>query len=187
MNRQIRLSPVRVIDENGANLGDMDTTQALQLAQERGLDLVEVGPNARPPVCRIVDYGKWKYEQAKRARTERQTHKAVKSEVKGVRITFRASTHDLKRQADLAAEFLSEGHTVHIEMPLRGREKGKEWFARERMRTFLDMLTVPWRAQQEARRGGRGLEMMVVRDKTRANTNKRGGPSETSKVSESGE
>lgn len=146
----------------------METAQALRVAHERGLDLVEVGPSARPPVCRIVDYGKWKYEQAKRTRTERQQHKKVKSEVKGVRITFGASTHDLKRQAELADEFLLEGHMVRIEMPLRGREKGKEWFARERMRAFLKMLAVPWRAQRDAQRGGRGLEIMVVRDKTKA-------------------
>lgn len=139
----------------------------MRLARERGLDLIEVGPNARPPICKIADYGKWKYEQAKRTRLQRREHKTVKSEVKGVRITFRASPHDLKMRAEQADEFLSEGHTVRVEMTLRGREKGKEWFARERMKTFLEMLTISWKVQQDIRRGGKGLEMTIVRDKTK--------------------
>lgn len=145
----------------------METSAALRIAQERGLDLIEVGPNARPPVCRISDYGKWKYEQAKKARLQRREHKTVKSEVKGVRITFRASPHDLGLRARQADAFLLEGHTIHIEMTLRGREKGKEWFAKERMGEFLKMITIPWRAQRDAQRGGRGIEMTIVRDKAK--------------------
>lgn len=145
----------------------MSIEDALRIAYEKGLDLIEVGPNARPPVCRIADIGKWKYEQAKRTRIQRREHKTVKSEVKGVRITFRASPHDLGLRAAQADTFLNEGHTVHIEMALRGREKGKVWFAKERMQNFLKMLTIPWRIQRDVHQGGRGLEMIIVRDKTK--------------------
>ena len=176
MNQYIRISPVLVIGDQGENLGVMETDAALRLARERGLDLIEVGPNARPPVCRIIDFGKWKYEQAKRARQERQARPVVRSEVKGVRITFRASPHDMKMRAEQADEFLGAGHTVRVEMLLRGREKGKQWFARERMHEFLKLLTVPSRIQQDIRPGGRGIEMLIVRDKTKTrimNTNQK--------------
>ncbi|MBI4134427.1 MAG: translation initiation factor IF-3 [Candidatus Terrybacteria bacterium] len=167
MNNQIRVSPVRVIDEAGKNLGEMETPQALAIAQERGLDLIEVGPNARPPVCRIADSGKWRYEQAKRTRLERRERPTVRSEVKGVRITFRASPHDLKMRATQADDFLREGNPVRVEMIMRGREKGKQDFARGRMREFLEMIEVPWKIQQDIRPAGRGLEILIVRDKSR--------------------
>jgi translation initiation factor IF-3 len=100
----------------------------------------------------------------------------VKSEVKGIRITFRASPHDLEIRAAQADAFLAEGHTVRIEMPLRGREKGKEWFAKERMKGFLSLLTTPFRIQQDVRPAGRGIEMIIVRDKSKPAQQKNASP-----------
>lgn len=146
----------------------METGEALKLALQKGLDLVEVGAKSRPPICKIVDYGKWKYEQDKSARLKRQQSKTVKSEVKGIRITFGASEHDLGFRAKQAREFLDEGHMVRIEMRLRGREKGKKDFAKKRMHEFLTLVAVPVKIQQEPKKGGRGLEMLVIRDKKAA-------------------
>lgn len=154
-----------MIDENGENLGEMETSDALKITRAKGLDLVEVAPKAKPPVCRIVELGKWKYEQAKKERKQRQAQKSSQSEVKGVRITFRASTHDLEMRARQADEFLEEGHMVRVEMLLRGREKGKKDFAKEKMREFFTMLSVPHKIQQDVKKGGRGLEAIIVKDK----------------------
>ena len=164
INWQIRVSPVMVIDEAGKNLGAMEIGQALRLAQERGFDLIEVGPNTQPPVCKIARVGKWKYEQAKKARAERKG-KAKQSEVKGVRITVRAATHDLAIRATQADEFLREGHMVRVEMPLRGREKAHRAFAEGKMREFLDLLITSWRMDKPIHPGGRGIEALIVREK----------------------
>lgn len=175
-NHQIRVTPIRVIDENGDNLGEMDTNDALKLAKSRGLDLVEVGAKSKPPICKIVDYGKWKYEQDKGARLKRQRSNTVKSEVKGVRITFGASEHDLGFRAKQAASFLEEGHMVRVEMKLRGREKGKKDLAKQRMHEFLTIIDVPVKIQQEPKKGGRGFEMLVIRDKKAAQEQKKQKP-----------
>ena len=143
----------------------METSDALKLALQKGLDLVEINAKARPPICKIVDYGKWKYEQEKGARLKRQQKKTVKSEVKGVRITFGAGEHDLAVRAKQATGFLEEGHMVRVEMKLRGREKGKKDLSKQRMYDFLTMLAVPVKIQQEPKKGGRGFEMLVIRDK----------------------
>lgn len=154
----------------------METKKALALAESKGLDLVEVGAKSRPPICKIVDAGKWQYEQDKAARMKRQQKKTVKSEVKGVRITFGAGDHDLAIRAKQAREFLLEGHMVRVEMRLRGREKGKKDLAKERMHEFLTMIEVPVKIQQKPKKGGRGMEMLIIRDK-KAEQN--GGKSET--------
>lgn len=164
-NHQIRVTPIRVIDEHGENLGEMDTNEALKLAKSRGLDLVEIGAKSNPPICKIVDYGKWKYEQDKGARLKRQRSKTVKSEVKGIRITFGAGEHDLGFRAKQAREFLEAGHMVRVEMRLRGREKGKIPFAKGRMHEFLTLVDIPVKIQQQPKKGGRGLEMLIIRDK----------------------
>jgi len=116
----IRIRQVRVIDENGQQLGVMPTERAMALAQERGLDLVEVAPTAVPPVCRILDYGQYKYELAKR---ERETKKRQKShEMKEIRVAVKIDTHDLMTKVRRAGEFLDEGDRVKVTVRFRGRE-----------------------------------------------------------------
>jgi len=112
---------VRLIDENGEQLGIIGGREALDIAQEKGLDLIEVAPNANPPVCRIMDYGRYKYEQAKRDREARKKSKAT--EVKGVRIkSSRIDEHDYEVRVRDAIRFLKEGDKVKVSVIFRSRE-----------------------------------------------------------------
>lgn len=116
----IRIREVRVIDDEGQQLGVMPTAQALALAQERGLDLVEVAPTAVPPVCRLLDYGQYKYEIQKR---ERETKKRQKSQTfKEIRFRVKIDPHDLATKIRRAAEFLDQGDRVKVAVQFRGRE-----------------------------------------------------------------
>lgn len=117
MNEQIRIPRVLVIDENGQKLGVMDTRDAIRLARSKGLDLIEVAPHARPPVCRIMDYGKFKYQQRKKEKEARKHQK----EMKEIRLTPQMSEHDLLYRVKSAEEFLREGHRVRVFMQIWGR------------------------------------------------------------------
>lgn len=119
-NQWIRAEKVRLIDENGEPIGIVPIADALTRAREAGLDLVEVSPKADPPVARIVDHGKFQYQQEKREREQKK--RAKKVEVKGIRISFRISEHDLSVREEQAKRFLEEGNKVRVEMVLRGRE-----------------------------------------------------------------
>ena len=116
----IRIFQVRVIDDEGQQLGVMPTAQALALARDKGLDLVEVAPTAVPPVCRILDWGQYKYELQKR---EREQKKKQRSQAfKEIRLKVKIDIHDLKTKAKRAAEFLDDGDRVKIAVQFRGRE-----------------------------------------------------------------
>lgn len=119
-NRRIRVPQVRLIDEEGQQVGIVNTQEALMMAEERGLDLVEVAPNSDPPVCRIMDYGKFLYEQNKKAREARKNQKVV--EVKEVQIRPSTDDHDIDVKSNRAREFLSDGHKVKFNMRFRGRQ-----------------------------------------------------------------
>lgn len=111
---------MRLIDENGAQVGIVPARDALEMAEERGLDLVEVAPNAVPPVCRIMDYGKFRYEQTKKEREARKNQKQV--EIKQIRLEPKTDDHDLNVKAKQARRFLLEGDKVKFNMRFRGRE-----------------------------------------------------------------
>ncbi len=119
-NEDIRSDEVLVIDEKGAQLGAMPTAEALELANTRGLDLVEVAPNATPPVVRFVDYGKFKYQQEKAS--QKQKLKTKKTETKNIRFSVRIGEHDKELRKKQVCEFLKEGNRVLVELVLRGRE-----------------------------------------------------------------
>ena len=138
INNQIRAPRVRAIDEEGKNLGEIALEDAFRIAEERRLDVIEIAPNAEPPVVRIMDFGKFKYTEAKKER-EHHPHEHV-SEVKAVRIGFKTGRHDLERQAKLADGFLGEGHKVKVDMVLRGREKALRDFARGKFQEFLTLI-----------------------------------------------
>ncbi|WP_026369167.1 translation initiation factor IF-3 [Kallotenue papyrolyticum] len=120
INRRIRVPQVRLIDEEGRQIGVISTSEALMMAEERGLDLVEVAPNADPPVCRLMDYGKFLYEQNKKAREARKNQKTI--EVKEVQIRPSTDEHDVEVKSNRAREFLSDGHKVKFNMRFRGRQ-----------------------------------------------------------------
>lgn len=124
-----------MIDDQGEHLGEMDTARALSLAQERGLDLVEVAPMAKPPVCKILDFGAFLYQQERQQRKAKAQQKKV--ELKGVRLGFGMGKADKERQQDLARKFMDEGHKVQLEMRLRGRENAHKEFARKQVQEFM--------------------------------------------------
>lgn len=119
-NEQIRFSPLVVIDEVGENLGSKLREEALNLAREKGLDLVEINPTARPPICKIMDFGKFKYDAAKKNKENRARQKEV--ELKEIRLTAKIGDHDIEYKAKTARRFFDEGDKVKVSMRLRGRE-----------------------------------------------------------------
>jgi translation initiation factor IF-3 len=120
MNERIRVSPVRVVLDDGTQLGVLPTDEARAKAREMGLDLVEISPNARPPVCKIIDAGKWKYEQSKKQREAKKN--ATKVELKQIKLRPKTDLHDIAFKAKNARRFLEEGNKVQFEVRFRGRE-----------------------------------------------------------------
>ena len=120
INRRILASEVRVIGEDGEQIGILRTDKAIQLAEEQNLDLVEVSPKAVPPVCRIMDYGRFKYEQSKKAKEERKRQTVVK--LKEVNLRPKTDEHDVDFKVDHIKRFLSEGNKVKLSVVFKGRE-----------------------------------------------------------------
>lgn len=138
VNAEITAPQVRVVDEEEGNLGVMDTRRAIELAQEKGLDLVEVSPKAEPPVCKILSFGQFKYEKEREARKNKQ--KAKTTEIKGIRLTPRIGAHDLEVRVKTAERFLEDGNKIKVEMRMRGREKAFVGLARETVEGFIASL-----------------------------------------------
>lgn len=161
INHQIRISPISVIDDEGTQLGEMETSEALALAKSKELDLVEVAPNARPPVCKILDYGQLKYQQAKEEQRQKKRQKKV--EVKGVRISMRISENDLAFKANQAQKFLDEGNKVRVELMMRGREKAHTVLGKKVILKFKDRLEGNIIMEQEPKRERLGLAIVVVK------------------------
>lgn len=135
MNQQIRVREVRVIDEEGEQLGVFAVPEALRLAFERNLDLVEVAPNAIPPVCRLLDYGKFQYERQKKEREARRAQKVI--EIKEIRMRPRTGEHDIDTKVRKALIFLEEGSKVKVTVRFRGREIHHPEVARDQLNEFL--------------------------------------------------
>jgi len=120
INQWIRVSPIRVILDDGTQLGVIPTSEALAKAEELGLDLVEISPTAQPPVCKIIDYGKYKYDLAKKASEAKRN--AFQSELKQIRFRPKTDEHDMAFKLKNSREFIEEGHKVQFEVRFRGRE-----------------------------------------------------------------
>lgn len=120
INEQIRDKEVRLIGENGDQLGVMSSREAMRLAEEAGLDLVKIAPTAKPPVCKIVDYGKYRYELARKEKEARKKQKVI--EIKEIRLSPNIDTNDLNTKMNAARKFLSKGDRVKITLRFRGRE-----------------------------------------------------------------
>jgi len=163
INDWIRISPVRLIDQDGQNKGVVDLYTAKKLASEADLDLIEIAPNTRPPVCRIMDFGKYQYQQSRKEKEQR--HKQKKIEVKAVRISPRIGQHDLETKAKQASKFLKQGHKVRVEIRLRGREKAHLDFAQEKLQQFIDIIAEPTQVDQPPKKEPRGLTMVISLDK----------------------
>jgi translation initiation factor IF-3 len=160
VNEQILASEVVVIDMAGENHGIIALADALALAKEQEADLVEVSPLASPPVCKITDYGKLQYRQAKQE--QQQKAKQKKIEIKGIRIGFRTDQHDLLFKKTQAEKFLKKSNKVRVEIVLRGREKAMQDKAKENLVQFIESITVPHRFEEEVKRGPMGFNALIV-------------------------
>lgn len=153
----IRIPAVRVVDENGEMLGVMPTERAIAKAREAGLDLIEVSPNANPPVCKIADYGKLLYSLKKQ---EGKAKKAGKQkEMKGIRLSPRIGENDLVIKAKRANEFLEKKHPIKVELRFRGREITHKEVAEKVMNSFIDK--VIW-GKPDAKPKLQGRQMLVI-------------------------
>lgn len=150
-NERIRAPEVRVVDNDGKPLGVMPTEKAIAIAQAKELDLVEVSPKAEPPVCKILDYGHFKYQKEKEARKQKAQAKEV--EMKVIRLSVRIGTHDQDVRQKQAAKFLDRGDKVKIELPMRGREKAHKDVAQEVINAFVEGLKEQFqlRVEQETK------------------------------------
>jgi len=160
INEQIRAPQIRVIDETGKQLGVITPAEAMHLARERELDLVEVSPNAKPPVCRLIDYGKYQYEQTKRERQARKAQKQV--EIKEVRLRPKTSDHDTDVRVRQARKFLESGAKVKVRLRFRGREIQHPQVALKILRDFADQLADISEVEIRPNMEGRSLLMILA-------------------------
>jgi len=165
MNERIRISPIRLIDENGDQAGVVETQDALRRARDLGMDLVEVAADSRPPVCRIMDYGRFKYEQSKKEKANKAKSKV--SELKEVRLgrSMKIDPHDIAIRMRQARKFLLEGHKVQIVQQFRGREMAHRDRGHERMRDIIAQLEELGKLETEPRMAGRRMNVIIGPDK----------------------
>ena len=161
VNENIRFPQVRVITDEGGHLGVLPTAEALAKAREMELDLVVIQPKAEPPVAKIVEFGKFKYEQEKEARKQKAKQKTV--EVKGIRLSARIGPHDIDVRKEQAKKFLEDGDKVKVEIILRGREKRHGDLARKIIEEFVSKLNaeIPLRIDQPVQNQGGQLTSIV--------------------------
>jgi translation initiation factor IF-3 len=152
-----------VIDDDGAQLGILPTREAIRIAGERGLDLVEVAPNAEPPVCKLLDFGKFQYERAKREREARKARKEV--EIKEVRLRPKTGDHDVNTRLRQARSFLESGAKVKVRLRFRGREITHPEVARDLLQRFAEELSDVSIIEQKPGFEGRTLLMILAPNK----------------------
>lgn len=165
MNERIRISPIRLIDENGEQAGVVETQDALRRARDLGMDLVEMAADSRPPVCRIMDFGRFKYEQSKKEKANKAKSKT--SELKEVRMgrSMKIDPHDIAIRMRQARKFLLEGHKVQIVQQFRGREMAHRERGHERMRDIIAQLEELGKVEAEPRMAGRRMNVIIGPDK----------------------
>ena len=160
INEQIRDREVRLIGEHGEQLGIMSARDAYKLAQEAELDLVKVAPTAKPPVCKIVDYGKYRYEQARREKEAKKKQKTI--EVKEVRLSPNIDTNDLNTKQNNARKFLEKGNRVKISLRFRGREMAHMSASKHILDEFAEGLSDIAVIEKPAKLEGRSLSMILA-------------------------
>ena len=161
INNQIQAAELRVVDEQGENLGVMTREKAFQEAAARGVDVIEIAPNAKPPVARLMSFDKFRYMQEKQEKKERASQKA--NQPKQIQISARAATNDLQVKLKKLEEFLQEGRPVEIQMRLKGREKGNKAWAEGKLREFMSMITTEYKIVTPPRFGGRGMTAQIIK------------------------
>ena len=160
INGQIRDKEVRVIAENGDQLGVMPVKEAMKLAQEAELDLVKIAPKAQPPVCKIIDYGKYRYELARKEKEAKKKQKTV--EVKEVRISPNIDTNDLNTKVNNAKKFIAKGNKVKVTLRFRGREMAHMQQSKHILDDFAEMLAEVAVVEKPAKLEGRSMSMVLT-------------------------
>lgn len=165
INERIRAKEVRLVDENDQMVGVVDTTEAMARAYEAGLDLVEVAPESSPPVCRILDFGKYKYELSKKEKANKAKSKAT--DLKEVRLgrSLKIDPHDIQIRLNQARKFLLEGHKVQIVQNFRGREMMHRERGNQRMKDVIETLEDIAKVELAPRMAGRRMNMILAPDK----------------------
>ncbi len=159
INEEIREKEVRLVDDEGNQLGVVPKNQAIDLAISKKLDLVNVAPNAKPPVCRIMDYGKYRYEQEKKEKEARKKQKVIN--VKELRFSPNIEDHDLNTKANRAIDFLKNGDRVKLSVRFRGREMGHTDLGREVLDKFYDLISEYGVVDKKPKMEGRSLVMFL--------------------------
>ena len=160
VNEQIRDSEVRVIGDGGEQLGVMSSRDAQRLADEKNLDLVKIAPTATPPVCRIMDYGKYRFEQAKREKEARKNQHSV--EIKEVRLGLNTDIGDFNTKVKHAIRFLQEGNKVKVSIRFRGRELGHPEIGHEAMKKFAEACAEFASVERPSKMEGRHMLMFLA-------------------------
>ncbi len=160
MNEAIRIRQVRLIDETGKQIGVVDSDEAKRIARERGLDLVEVSPDARPPVCKIMDYGKFKYELKKKEHLSRKRQHRV--QIKEIRLRPKIGEHDVETKIKKAKQFLEDGDKVQLNMMFRGREMAHIEVGKQVLLQFAESLADVSKLERGAKMEGRKLTMLLT-------------------------
>lgn len=160
INGQIRDREVRVIGEKGEQLGIMSSRDAMKLAQEAELDLVKVAPKAQPPVCKIIDYGKYRYELARKEKEAKKKQKTV--EVKEVRLSPNIDTNDMNTKVNNARKFISKGNKVKVTLRFRGREMAHMQQSKHILDDFAELLVDVATVEKPAKLEGRSMSMVLT-------------------------
>ncbi|KKR52833.1 MAG: Translation initiation factor IF-3 [Parcubacteria group bacterium GW2011_GWA1_40_21] len=160
INHQIRASELRIIGPDGSNMGVMSLREALEKAHELSFDLIEISPNANPPVAKIMDYGKFQYDERKKEKTAKAKSKTV--ETKNVQVKVGTGDHDLELKAKKASEWLQEGNRVKIDLFLVGRTKFMDIkFLKERLERILKLITINYKVAEEPKKSPKGLTIVI--------------------------
>ncbi len=170
VNDRIKISPVRLIDQNEQQVGIVDTSRAKQMARDAGYDLVEVAPNARPVVCRIMDYGKWKYAQRKKEQ-KAKAH-AKQTELKEVRLRPSTDDHDLHIKTEKAREFLAAGHKVQFTILFKGRQMAHRDIGLRQFDQIAEAFSEVAKVDTPARLQGRRMTMILSPGRAKSKSGK---------------
>jgi len=160
INEQIRDREVRLIGEDGEQLGIMSSREAMKLATEANLDLVKIAPTAKPPVCKIIDYGKYKYEQTRKEKEAKKKQKTV--EVKEVRLSPNIDTNDLNTKVNNAKKFIGKGNKVKVTLRFRGREMAHVQSSKHILDDFAALLEDVAVVEKPAKMEGRSMSMVLT-------------------------
>lgn len=163
INEQIRDREVRVISQDGEQLGIMSAKEAYLMARDADLDLVKVAPGAKPPVCKIINYGKYRYEQARKEKEAKKKQRTI--EIKEIRLSPNIDTNDLNTKANQARKFLSKGDKVKVTLRFRGREMAHKNVGREVLNAFYEKLSDVSTIDKEAKMEGRSMIMFLTATK----------------------